>query len=173
MKAIVINEFGGREVLKFADIPAPEPGEGEVLVRVKAAGVSPVDWQIRAGHLKGFYPYCFPIILGWDLAGIAEKVGDSARRFRPSDEVYAYCGRPVIQHGTYAEYIAIPESYLAARPKAITFAEAGAIPRAALTAYQSLYDLVKLKAGESILTSVLRAGWEASPCSSPGSRELR
>ncbi|HXZ44971.1 MAG TPA: NADP-dependent oxidoreductase, partial [archaeon] len=79
-----------------------------------------------------------------------EKVGYSARRFRPGDEVYAYCRRPVIQHGTYAEYVAIPESYLAPRPKRIAMAESGAIPLAALTAYQCVYDAAKLKSAESI-----------------------
>jgi len=151
MKAVVIHEFGSREVLKCTDLPMPEPGEGEVLVRVKAAGVNPVDWKIRAGHLKDFLPHEFPIVLGWDLAGVVERVGYSARRFKVSDEVYAYCRRPVIRHGTYAEYVAIPESYLAFRPKAIDFEEAASIPLASLTAYQSVYDAAKLTAGESIL----------------------
>jgi NADPH:quinone reductase-like Zn-dependent oxidoreductase len=151
MKAMVIHEFGGRDVLKYTDLPTPEPGEGEVLVRVRAAGVNPVDWKIRAGYLKDFLPHKFPIILGWDLAGIVEKVGYSARRFKPGDEVYAYCRRPIVQHGTYAEYVAIPESYLALRPRAISFEEAASIPLAALTAYQSVYDAVRLTAGESIL----------------------
>jgi NADPH:quinone reductase-like Zn-dependent oxidoreductase len=151
MKAVVINEFGGREVLKYVDMPIPEPGEGEVLVRVRAAGVNPVDWKIRAGHLKDFYPYKFPVVLGWDLAGVVEKVGYSARRFKSGDEVYAYCRRPVIQHGTYAEYVAIPETYIAHRPKTVSFEEAAAVPLAGLTAYQSVYDTVKLRAGESIL----------------------
>ena len=158
MKAIVINEFGGREVLKHTDVPVPEPGEGEVLVRVKAAGVNPVDWKIRAGYLKDFYPYKLPIILGWDLAGVVEKVGYSARRFTPGDEVYAYCRRPVIQHGTYAEYVAASESYLAARPRTISFEESASIPLAALTAYQSVLDAVKLKAGESILILAASGG---------------
>ncbi len=151
MKAIVINRFGGREVLQHTEVPKPEPAEGEVLVRVKAAGVNPVDWKIRAGYLKEVYPYKFPLILGWDLAGSVEQLGYSARRFQPGDEVYAYCRRPVIQYGTYAEFIAIPESYLAIRPKTISAEEAGAIPLAALTAYQSIYDAVRLKAGETIL----------------------
>lgn len=158
MKAILINEFGGREVLKYADATTPEPGEGEVLVRVKAAGVNPVDWKIRAGYLKDFYPYKFPIILGWDLAGLVEQVGYSARRFKPGDEVYAYCRRPVIQQGTYAEYVAISESYLAARPKTISFKEAAAIPLAVLTAYQAVYDAVKVRAGESILILAASGG---------------
>lgn len=151
MKAVVINEFGGREVLKYVDMPVPEPGEGEVLVRVKAAGVNPVDWKIRAGYLMDFYPYKFPIVLGWDLAGVVEQLGFSARRFKSGDEVYGYCRRSVIQHGTYAEYVAIPESYITPRPKNVSVEEAAAIPLAGLTAYQSVYDAVELKAGDSIL----------------------
>ncbi len=158
MKAIVINRFGGREALEYTEVPRPEPGEGEVLVRVKAAGVNPVDWKIRAGYLKEAYPHKFPLILGWDLAGIVEQVGYSARRFQPGDEVYAYCRRPVIQHGTYAEYVAIPESYLAIRPKTISAEAAGAIPLAALTAYQSVHDAVQLKAGETILILAASGG---------------
>ncbi len=148
---VVINEFGGREILKYVDMPEPEPGEGEVLVRVKAAGVNPVDRKIRAGYLKDSYLHKFPVILGWDLAGVVERLGYSARRFKPGDEVYAYCRRPVIQHGTYADYVAIPESYATFRPKSISCEEAASIPLAGLTAYQSVYDAVKLKAGESIL----------------------
>ncbi len=151
MKAIVINAFGGRDVLQYTEVPNPTPDEGEVLVRVKAAGVNPVDWKIRAGHLKDGYPYKFPIILGWDLAGVVEQTGYSARRFRPGDEVYGYCRRPVIQHGTYAEYIAIPETYLASSPTTVSPEDAGAIPLAGLTAFQCVHDAVKLETRETIL----------------------
>lgn len=149
MKAIVMNEFGGVEVLKHAEVPTPEPGEAEVLVRVKAAGVNPVDVKIRAGYLKDAFPHRFPVIPGWDMAGEVEKQGFAARRFAPGDEVYAYCRRPVIQHGAYAEYIGLPESHLALRPKSVSFEEAAAVPLAGLTAYQCLHTAAKLQAGES------------------------
>ncbi|MFB3817224.1 MAG: NADP-dependent oxidoreductase [Candidatus Methylomirabilales bacterium] len=149
MKAIAIHEFGGVEVLRYGEVPTPEPGEAEVLVRVKAAGVNPVDWKIRAGHLKDFLPHRFPIIPGWEMAGEVERQGFAARRFAPGDEVYAYCRRPVIQHGTYAQYIALPESYLALRPKSVSFEAAAAVPLAGLTAYQCLHGAAKLQAGES------------------------
>ncbi len=151
MKAVIFNEFGGREVLKYTEVPTPAPEEGEVLVRIKAAGVNPVDWKIRAGYLKEFFPHTFPIIPGWEFAGVVETPGFSVRRVKAGDEVYAYCRRPVIQRGAYAEYISLPESYLARRPQNISFDEAGAIPLAGLTAYQSIHDAAKVKTGETVL----------------------
>ncbi len=151
MKAVLINEFGGRDKLMVSQLPAPSPSEGEVLIRVHAAGVNPVDWKIREGRLKDRFPHQFPIILGWDLAGMVVETGHSARRFKPGDEVFAYCRRPVIQKGTYAEYVALPESYIAAGPKGLSFEESASIPLAGLTAYQALYDAAKIKPGESIV----------------------
>ena len=107
MKAIAITEFGGREKLKLMDLPVPEIKHGEMLVRVKAAGVNPVDWKIREGRLQKRLPHRFPIILGWDAAGIIEETGNGVDKFDPGDEVYAYCRKPFIQNGAYAEYIAL------------------------------------------------------------------
>jgi NADPH:quinone reductase-like Zn-dependent oxidoreductase len=152
MKAVIINEFGDVNQLQLVDLPKPSVGEGEVLIRIKAAGVNPVDWKIRKGLLatRGL-PHQFPLILGWDGAGIIEETGFSARRFKVGDAVYAYCRRPVIQKGTYAEYIALPESYVADKPKNISFEEAAAVPLAALTAYQSVYATANIQKGENIL----------------------
>lgn len=152
MRAVVIDGFGGVEVLKLREVPKPQPGEGEVLVRIKAAGVNPVDWKIREGLLeKRGIPHRFPVILGWDMAGVVEAIGFSARRFKPGDEVYAYCRRPLIHAGCYAQYISIPESYIAKKPKTASFETAGAIPLAALTAYQSVYTAAQIKEGETAL----------------------
>ncbi len=150
MKACIIESFGGRDQLKIADLPAPEPGEGEVLIRIHAAGVNPVDWKIREGWLKELFPHHFPVILGWDMAGIVEKTGYSARRFKPGDEVYAYARRPEIQKGTYAEFIALPESYIARKPSGLSMTEAGSIPLASLTAYQALVEAGHLQKGQSV-----------------------
>jgi NADPH:quinone reductase-like Zn-dependent oxidoreductase len=150
MKACIIEKFGGRERLQIADMDKPEPGEGEVLVRIQAAGVNPVDWKIRQGLLKDLIPHHFPLILGWDMAGVVEATGHAARRFKPGDEVYAYARRPEIQKGTYAEYIALPESYIARKPKGLSLPEAGSIPLTALTAYQSLFDAGQLQKGQSV-----------------------
>jgi NADPH:quinone reductase-like Zn-dependent oxidoreductase len=150
MKACIIEAFGGREQLKITDLPKPEAGEGEVLIRIHAAGVNPVDWKIRQGWAQKMLPHKFPIILGWDLAGTVEAVGHSARRFGPGDEVYAYARRPIIHQGTYAQYISLPESYVAGKPSNITMTEAGSIPLTALTAYQALFQGGRLQKGETV-----------------------
>lgn len=142
MKASYFEEFGELEDDQFVngELPRPEPGEGEVLVRIKAAGINPVDAAIAKGMLKDAIPTEFPVIPGWDMAGVIEERGHSARRFEVGDEVYAYARRPTIKWGTFAEYIVIPESYLSLRPLNISAEEAAGIPLVGLTAYQSLYD---------------------------------
>ncbi len=95
MKAIVIHEFGGRDKLTPVELPAPEPGEGEVLIKVKAAGVNPVDWKIREGMPAKRLPHRFPCIPGWDAAGVVAAAGRSLSMFLTGDEVYAYCRKPV------------------------------------------------------------------------------
>ena len=150
MKACTIEAFGDRSQLKIVDLPTPEAGDGEVLVRIHAAGVNPVDWKIREGRLKDLFPHVFPLILGWDMAGVVEAVGHSARRFAPGDEIYAYARRPVAQKGTYAEYIALPESYVTRKPANLSMSEAASIPLTALTAYQALFDAGRLIEGQSV-----------------------
>ncbi len=151
MKAIAIDEFGGRDKLQLTYVEAPKPGEGEVLVRIKATSVNPVDYKLREGFLKGRLPHQFPIILGWDMAGVIEGRGHSSRRFDLGEEVWAYARRPLVQNGTYAEYISLPESYLARKPKELSFEEAASMPLTGLTAYQSLFIAGELKAGQSAL----------------------
>src|SRR6202035_3369333 len=89
MKAIRIHNYGGPEVLKYEDAPRPEPQADEVLIRVHAAGVNPIDWKIRAGHRKDIIRVSFPLILGWDLSGVIEEVGPGATRFEKGDEVFS------------------------------------------------------------------------------------
>lgn len=149
MKAWIIEAFGGRDKLKLADLPKPEPAEGEVLVRIQGVGVNPVDWKIREGRLKDLMSHKFPVVPGWDMAGVVEEVGFSARRFAPGDDVYAYARRPVVQKGTYAEYIALPESYLSKKPETLSVEAAASIPLVSLTATQSLFDAGGLATGET------------------------
>jgi 2-desacetyl-2-hydroxyethyl bacteriochlorophyllide A dehydrogenase len=151
LKAATYKEFGGAEKIEIKTVDVPELKEGEVLVKIKAAGVNPVDALVREGYLKEFLPYEFPIIPGWDVAGTVEDRGFSARRFNVGDAVYAYARRPTVQHGTFAEYIVIPESYLATKPENISFEEAAGIPLVGLTAYQSLFDAGKLQKGQTVL----------------------
>jgi NADPH:quinone reductase-like Zn-dependent oxidoreductase len=151
MKAVTIEEFGGKEKLNLTEVPTPQPAENEVLVRINAAGINPVDWKIREGWLKDLLPHEFPIILGWDLAGVIEETGDGVDRLKKGDQVYAYNRRPVVQQGTYAEYAAVPEDYITQSPQSLSFEESASIPLAALTAYQAVYDAVELQQGQSIL----------------------
>jgi NADPH:quinone reductase-like Zn-dependent oxidoreductase len=149
MKAVRVHEYGGPEVLKYEDAPRPELQPDEVLIRVHAAGVNPVDWKVRAGHAKGYLKYKMPFIPGWDLSGVLEAVGASAKRLKVGDEVYS---RPdIARDGSYAEYIAVRESEVALKPKSVDHVTAAAIPLAALTAWQALYDGAKLSAGQTVL----------------------
>lgn len=151
MKAANYQEFGGPEKVKISTIELPELKEGEVLVRIKAAGVNPVDAVIREGYYKDMMPHALPVIPGWDLSGVIEERGHAARRFNKGDEVYAYARRPEVKWGTFAEYIVIPDSYLAEKPKNLSHEEAAGIPLAGLTAYQSLYSAGKLQENQSVL----------------------
>lgn len=158
MKAIAVNEFGGEDTLQLMDLPLPKVKEGEILVKVKAAGVNPVDWKIREGYLKDLFTHEFPVILGWDAAGVVEEVGNGVGRFKQGDEIFAYCRKPIVHGGAYAEYITLEEEHAATKPKNISFEEAASIPLAALTAYQSLFDAAKINPGETLLIHAAAGG---------------
>src|SRR5256714_4155047 len=149
MKAIRIHNYGGPEVLQYEDAPRPQPETGEVLVRVHAAGVNPIDWKVREGHMKDFWPHKFPLILGWDLSGVVEEIGAGVSRFKKGDEVYSV--PDVSRDGAYAEYIVVRESELALKPKSLHHIRAAAVPLAALTAWQSLFDTAQLQPGQRVL----------------------
>lgn len=138
MRAIAIDAFGGRERLRLRDLPPPRPSRGEVLVHVVAAGVNPVDWKIREGLLKDAFPHAFPLIPGWEAAGVVEELGEGTHRVRKGDRVWTYARKPVIQGGTYAEYVVVPETSCGGMPANLLFEEAAAVPLAALTAWQEL-----------------------------------
>ncbi len=137
MKAVAMYAFGGPEVLVVTDLPRPKPGRGELLIRTVAAGVNPVDWKIREGSLSKV-SHGFPLIPGWDVAGVVDELGEGCQRFRKGDRVFAYARKPHVQWGTYAEYVAVPERDVALMPPSLLFEEAAAIPCAALTAQQAL-----------------------------------
>lgn len=158
MRAMAITEFGGGGTLQLMDLPEPRPGPGEILIRVKAAGVNPVDWKIREGMLKGRLPHEFPLIPGWDAAGIVSKNGVGADLFAEGDEVYAYCRKPIVRGGTYAEYVTVPQTSAALKPKNMSFEEAATVPLAALTAYQGLFDAAKLQQNETVLIHAAAGG---------------
>ncbi|GAA5522628.1 NADP-dependent oxidoreductase [Aliifodinibius salicampi] len=151
MKASYFDEYGDLNQVKTGMLEKPEPGEGEVLVRVQAAGVNPVDAAVARGMLDEMIPAQFPAVPGWDVAGEVKERGHAARRFDIGDEVYAYARRPTVQHGTFAEYVVLPECYLAHRPREITVEEAGGIPLVGLTAYQALFQYGDLQEDHTLL----------------------
>ena len=138
MKAVAQHAFGGPEVLAVTDLPRPKADRGELLIRTLAAGVNPVDWKIREGQLASRAPHGFPLIPGWDVAGVVDELGEGCQRFRKGDRVFAYARKPHIQWGTYAEYVAVPERHVALMPASLLFEEAATMPCAALTAHQAL-----------------------------------
>jgi NADPH:quinone reductase-like Zn-dependent oxidoreductase len=149
MKAIQIHNYGGPEALKYEDAPRPQPQAGEVLVRVHAATVNPIDWNVREGHMKDFWPHKFPLILGWDLSGVVEELGRGASRFKIGDEVYSV--PDPTRNGAYADYIVVRESELALKPNSLHHIHAAAAPLATLTAWQSLFDTAQLQPDQRVL----------------------
>ncbi|MCX3291830.1 NADP-dependent oxidoreductase [Streptomyces sp. NEAU-H22] len=147
MRAFVVTKY--KEPLHEADVPEPTVGEHDVLVRVEAAGLNPLDEKIRAGEFKQILPYKLPLILGNDVAGTVISVGTAVRGFKPGDEVYARPHQDRI--GTFAERIAIAEGDLALKPASISMEEAGSLPLAALTAWQALVERGKVRPGQKVL----------------------
>ncbi|MEA2279277.1 MAG: hypothetical protein QOC78_4237 [Solirubrobacteraceae bacterium] len=152
MRAILIDDFGGRDRMRLADDAAdPLVGPDTVLVRVRAAGVNPVDHLIREGALTSYYPHVLPIVLGWDAAGVVEAVGPAVTAFAPGDEVYGYFRKDFVRDGTYAELTNMRDTALARKPATLSFEEAAGVPLAGLTALQTLRDALELQRGETIL----------------------
>jgi NADPH:quinone reductase-like Zn-dependent oxidoreductase len=147
MKAVRIHDFGGADVLHVEDVPTPRAGKGEVLIKVLAAGVNPVDYKMRSGELKppGMR---MPLTLGRDIAGVVIGVGSGVTGFKAGDEVYALLER---DHGGYAEFVAARSDSVALKPQTIDFVHAAAVPLAAITAWQGLFDHGRLMAGERVL----------------------
>jgi NADPH:quinone reductase-like Zn-dependent oxidoreductase len=149
---VAYDRFGDLDVLAVRDdLPDPPVGPDTVLVRVRAAGVNPVDMGIRAGHLAGLFPHHFPIVPGWDVAGVVEQAGPAVVDFAPGDEVFGYVRRDDVQWGTQAELVPAPQRCLAHKPSSLSFAEAGALPLAGLTAYQALTEALEVGEGDRVL----------------------
>jgi NADPH:quinone reductase-like Zn-dependent oxidoreductase len=149
MKAVEIHHYGGPEELKYEEANIPDIHPDDVLVRVYASGVNPVDWKIRQGGHKTDHDPDLPRILGWDFSGVIEKVGDKVTTFKAGDEVY---GRPdLTRDGTYAEYVAVRATEIARKPKTIDHKAAAGVALAALTAWQGLFEHGQLQAGQRVL----------------------
>jgi NADPH:quinone reductase-like Zn-dependent oxidoreductase len=152
MRGAAYDRFGDESVLTLRDdLPDPPVGPDTVLVRVHAAGVNPVDTKIRQGALAGAYPHHFPIVPGWDVAGVVEAVGPAVVTFAPGDEVFGYVRRDDVQWGTTAELVPAPQRCLWHKPGSLSFAEAGALPLAGLTAYQALTEALDVGEGDRVL----------------------
>lgn len=158
MKAIIINEFGGTDQLQYTELPEPAIKENEVLVRVHALAINPVDVKTRAGKgIGGRVKDEQPIILGWDISGVITATGSEVKDFVVGDEVFGMVNFP--GHGrAYAEYVAAPASHLAKKPANVTHQQAAAATLAALTAYQGLFQQVKLQKGQRILVHAAAGG---------------
>ncbi len=146
MKAIVVHEYGGPEVLKFEDYPDPVPGPGEVLVRVAATSVNPIDYKRRAGLTKDFYPMTFPGLIGVDVAGTVAKLGPGVDGFSVDDQVFA------MADNTYAELCVVKADVLAKIPKGLDLIEAAALPLVTTTGNQLMAG-TEIKAGQTVLVA--------------------
>ncbi|WP_327248973.1 NADP-dependent oxidoreductase [Streptomyces sp. NBC_01320] len=157
MKAITLNGYGGPETLRLADLPDPKVAPGEVLVRVKAAGVNPVDWKLAEGRLDALMETHFPLVPGWDVAGVVERVGFDVEEFAPGDEVFGYIRKDAVQFGAYAELVSAHVRMLALKPAALTWEQAAGVPLAGLTAYQAI-KRVGVRAGDTVLVHAAAGG---------------
>jgi NADPH:quinone reductase-like Zn-dependent oxidoreductase len=156
MKAVRIHSYGGPEVLVEEEVPRPQAGPGEVLVRVHAAGINPLDWKVRAGHVKGWLQQRLPLIPGWDVSGVVEAVGPDVTAFKVGDAVYGMLD--FTRDGAYAEYVTAATLNLALKPDSIDHVHASAVPLVSLTAWQSLFEVAGLKSGQTVLIHAAAGG---------------
>jgi NADPH:quinone reductase-like Zn-dependent oxidoreductase len=158
MQAVTIDEYGPAENLHFRELPRPTCGENQVLLRVRAAGVNPIDWRIRKGSLRMLLPARFPLVLGFDVAGEIVEVGQQAKHkgWRVGDEVFSFLDN---RHGGgYAEFAVAGADVLARKPPSVSFTDAAAVPLAASTALQALRDHGKLQVGHDLLVNGASGG---------------
>lgn len=149
MKAVRIHAYGGADALIYEDAPRPTAGDDEVLIRVYGTTVNPFDCAVRAGYMSAYMNYTLPLILGTDVSGIIEEVGAGVTQFAPGDNVYARAG--VTRDGSYAEYVAVPATDVAAKPRSLDYLHAAALPHVSLTAWQALIELADLTNGQTVL----------------------
>jgi len=149
MKAVRIHDYGGSEVLTYEDIPRPEPGPDEILVRVRAASASPIDWKVRAGYLRGWIDLPLPMMLGRDFAGDVAEVGANITDYKVGDPVFGTVGG--LHKGTYAEYIAVSPEEVAPKPKSIDYVAAASVPHSGLVAWQALVETGGIAPGQTVL----------------------
>ncbi|MCC5645678.1 NAD(P)-dependent alcohol dehydrogenase [Nostoc sp. CHAB 5824] len=155
MKAVVIRRYGAAEVLEYEDVEQPKIEPTQLLVKVRASSVNPVDWKIRQGMLSLISGSKFPKILGFDVAGDVVAVGSGVTRFQPGDAIYGSTSFP---GGGYAEFAAVPENLVALKPTNLSYEEAAAVPLAALTALQALRNEGNIQTGQTVLINGAAGG---------------
>src|ERR1700736_2130318 len=151
VKAIIYRRYGGPEVLELAEVTDPKLAQNSVLIGVKAAALNPADRLLQAGLGDSIMDAWFPVIPGWDVAGVVERVGAGVTEFIVGDEVIGFVREEILHHGTYAENASVPASSLVRKPRNANWAQAGGLPLAGLTAYQSVVHALKLTKSEAIL----------------------
>lgn len=151
MRAVIIQQPGGAEVLQLAEVERPRPGPGEVLVKVHCAGVNPADWKCREGYLAGFFEYRFPLVLGFDLSGTVAECGEGVDDLPAGTRVFAQSDIGTGKWGSYAEYACVSRDSLVCLPPTLDFAAAAAVPTPALAAWAGLFDEGGLTAGQRVL----------------------
>lgn len=155
MKAVVIRRYGAAEVLQYEDVEQPKIDSTQLLVKVRASSVNPIDWKIRQGMLSLITGSKFPKILGFDVAGDVVEVGSGVTRFKVGDAIYGSTSFP---GGGYAEFAAVPESVVVLKPTNLSYEEAAAVPLAALTALQALRDQGNIQRGQNVLINGAAGG---------------
>lgn len=155
MKAVVIHQFGGVEELVLEEVARPEPQTGEVLIKIHAAGINPVDWKTRQGSPR--FADKLPLILGWDLSGEVVAIGPEVTEYYIGDEVYGMIRFPDVG-AAYAEYATTPVSDICYKPRNLSHIEAAGVPLVALTAYQALFETAALEAGQTVLIHAAAGG---------------
>jgi NADPH:quinone reductase-like Zn-dependent oxidoreductase len=153
MKAILVRQWGGIDTAVVEDIERPEPGPGEILIRIKATSVNPVDWKIREGYMQEFVP--LPVMLGSDVAGDIEAIGEGVEGWEVGTAVYGLKG---LRGGAYANYTTIHPHEIAKKPATLSYAEAASVPHAALTAWYALFLTANLQAGQRVLIHAAAGG---------------
>ncbi|MFT3754091.1 MAG: NADP-dependent oxidoreductase [Paludibacter sp.] len=156
MKTVRIHEYGNVDVLCLEEMPVPEIAADELLIKIHAASVNPIDWKIREGYLENMHLHHLPLTLGWDFSGTVEKMGSEVKGFRIGDNVYC---RPAIERdGSYAEYIEVKANEVALMPKSVTYDEAASIPLVGITAWEALINKAKIKKGQRVLILAASGG---------------
>ncbi|MGP5007522.1 NADP-dependent oxidoreductase [Brachybacterium tyrofermentans] len=157
MRALTYTEYGDPSALSVGDAPMPKAAPGAVVIRVERASVNPVDWKVMSGGLDGLIETIFPVIPGWDVAGVVESVGPDTPEFTPGDRVASYGRTDIIHGGTYAEFVALPATSVAAIPDGVDVDAAAGLPLVGLTALRSL-ETLELTADDTLLIHAASGG---------------